>query len=150
MPKQSAGILLYRVRQETEVFLVHPGGPFFIKKDQGSWTIPKGEYAAGEEALAAAIREFKEETGYEITGEFISLQPVKQKGGKVIHAWATKGDIDAEQVVSNTFEISWPPGSGKVAVFPEIDRAGWFSLSEAREKINVRQVALLDELREKV
>ncbi len=143
---KSAGILLYRQHAGTEVFLVHPGGPFFARKDAGSWTIPKGEYTADEEALAAACREFMEETGQAIKGPFIALTPVQQKGGKLITAWAVEGDINADHIVSNSFELTWPPNSGKKKTFPEIDRAAWFTLAEARQKINERQAALLVEL----
>lgn len=145
--KQSAGILLYRLRlKQPECFLVHPGGPFFINKDAGSWSIPKGEFLPGEEPLAAAIREFEEETGYRPSGNFVSLQPVRQKGGKQVLCWAVSGDIDPANIVSNTFELEWPPRSGKYKIFPEIDRAGWFTPEEARIMINERQVAFIDEL----
>lgn len=146
MPRQSAGILLYRKKDELEVFLVHPGGPLFAKKDAGAWSVPKGEYVAGEDALEAAKREFEEETGQPIQGTFIPLFPIKQKSGKVVNAWAVEGDIDPAIVSSNTFEMIWPPRSEKMKTFPEIDRAEWFSLEVARLKINERQVAFLDEL----
>lgn len=145
MAKQSAGILLYRKRTGTEVFLIHPGGPFFAKKDLGSWSVPKGEYSE-EHPLTAAKREFREETGFDISGNFVPLLPIKQKGGKVVVAWAVEGDIDAEAVVSNTFEIIWPPHSGKIQTFPEVDKAGWFSMDLAREKINQAQISFLDQL----
>lgn len=145
MAKQSAGILLYRKRTGTEVFLIHPGGPFFAKKDLGSWSVPKGEYSE-EDPLTAAKREFREETGFDISGNFVPLLPIKQKGGKVVVAWAVEGDIDAEAVVSNTFEIIWPPHSGKIQTFPEVDKAGWFSMDLAREKINQAQISFLDQL----
>ena len=149
MAKQSAGVLLFRMkREELEVFLVHPGGPFWIKKDAGAWSIPKGEIETGEEALQVAIREFKEETGQEIEGSFSELQPVKQKAGKIIKAWAVEGDIDENTIVSNTFEIEWPPGSGKKKIFPEVDKAQWFSLTEASEKINPGQLPLIEELQQ--
>ena len=149
MAKQSAGVLLFRMkREELEVFLVHPGGPFWIKKDTGAWSIPKGEIETGEEALQVAIREFKEETGQEIEGSFSELQPVKQKAGKIIKAWAVEGDIDENTIVSNTFEIEWPPGSGKKKIFPEVDKAQWFSLTEASEKINPGQLPLIEELQQ--
>lgn len=145
--KQSAGILLYRSSDpETEVLLVHPGGPFWKNKDVGAWTIPKGEFEESEEPLAAAIREFKEETGFVIQGEFKALDPIQQKAGKVVYAWAIAGDIDASKVKSNFFEMEWPPKSGKKQSFPEIDKACWFALSEGREKINSSQTALLDQL----
>ena len=147
MAKQSAGILLYRkVDSELQVFLVHPGGPFFAKKDEGAWSIPKGEFLDNEDALAAAKREFLEETGQAVDGEFIELTPIQQKGGKKVLAWAVEGDIDHETIVSNTFEIEWPPRSGKKKTFPEIDKAGWFSIKEALIKINVAQAKLIEEL----
>ena len=149
--KQSAGILLYRSSDpETEVLLVHPGGPFWKNKDDGAWTIPKGEFEESEEPLAAAIREFKEETGFVIQGEFKALDPIQQKAGKMVYAWAIKGDIDAAKVKSNFFEMEWPPKSGKKQSFPEIDKARWFTLSKAREKINSSQAALLEQLSEKL
>jgi len=147
MPKQSAGVLLYKLTDGLlHLFLVHPGGPFFRKKDDGAWSIPKGEFDDGEEPLAAAQREFEEEVGKPVSGNFIKLQPIKQKSGKVVHAWAVEGDIDHEQITSNHFEMEWPPKSGKVASFPEIDRAGWFIIDVARQKIIPGQVALIDEL----
>jgi predicted NUDIX family NTP pyrophosphohydrolase len=147
MLKQSAGILLYRLTDGLlQVFLVHPGGPFFRNKDDGAWSIPKGEYTDGEEPLAAAQREFEEETGQLITGKFIKLQPVKQKSGKVVHAWAVEGDIDHENIVSNIFEIKWPPKSGKKTSFPEIDRASWFTVETAKVKIISGQIGLIEEL----
>jgi predicted NUDIX family NTP pyrophosphohydrolase len=145
--KQSAGILLYRRGvSEPEVFLVHPGGPFWKNKDEGAWTIPKGEFDDSEDPLAAAIREFKEETGFTITGEFRPLAPIQQKAGKIVHAWAVQGDVDETNVRSNSFEIEWPPRSGKKQTFPEVDRASWFSLAEARKKINSSQAQFLDQL----
>jgi predicted NUDIX family NTP pyrophosphohydrolase len=145
--KQSAGILLYRLRDGiVEVLLVHPGGPFWTRKDAGAWTIPKGELAGGEEALAAAQREFAEETGTALQGEFAPLQPVRQKGGKTIHAWAIEGDLDAAAIRSNTFSMEWPPKSGRQQEFPEVDRAQWFTLAEGRSRINPGQAPLLDQL----
>jgi predicted NUDIX family NTP pyrophosphohydrolase len=145
--KTSAGILLYRRRGATvEVLLVHPGGPFWAKKDLGAWSIPKGEVAEGEEPLATAIREFAEETGFPLDGDFLPLRPCRQAGGKTIHAWAVEGDCDPTTLRSNTFSIEWPPRSGKRQEFPEVDRAAWFDLAEARERINRGQVVLLDEL----
>jgi predicted NUDIX family NTP pyrophosphohydrolase len=129
-----------------EVLLVHPGGPFWTKKDVGAWSIPKGEYEAGEEALAAAAREFQEETGLVVRGPYTPLTPVRQQGGKVVQAWAFEGDCDAESLKSTTFSLEWPRGSGRRQEFPEVDRAGWFSLAEARRKILPAQAALLDEL----
>jgi predicted NUDIX family NTP pyrophosphohydrolase len=147
MPKESAGILLYRQRNSTtEVFLVHPGGPFWQKKDANAWTIPKGEPNAGEDRLAAAIREFAEETGTTLIGNFRALPAIKQAGGKGVHAFAIAGDLDPATLVSNEFEMEWPPRSGKRALFPEVDRAAWFSLAEARGRINKGQAGLLDAL----
>jgi predicted NUDIX family NTP pyrophosphohydrolase len=151
MAKQSAGLLLYRVRDNTlEVLLVHPGGPLWTKKDLGAWSIPKGEFDE-EEPLLAAKREFHEETGFHAPrGTYIPLKPVHQKSGKTVHAWAVKGEIDAEKVHSNDFEMEWPPRSGKMGAFPEIDWAAWFSVEEARQKINPGQVGLIQELLEKL
>lgn len=147
--KQSAGILVYRiVKKKLEVFLVHPGGPFWKNKDAAAWSIPKGEFDADEAALDAAQREFEEETGVRLKGKFIELQPVKQKSGKTVHAWAHEGEIDASSIESNSFEIEWPPKSGKKASFPEIDKAGWFDLKTGKEKINAYQVNLLEQLEE--
>jgi predicted NUDIX family NTP pyrophosphohydrolase len=147
MGKQSAGILLYRkINSELQVFLVHPGGPFFKNKDEGSWSVPKGEFWEDEDPLAAAKREFEEETGHSIDGEFISLTPIKQKGGKTVQAWAVEGDIDHQSIKSNSFEIEWPPSSGRQQSFPEIDRAEWFDVDVAQIKINPAQAALLVEL----
>ncbi len=147
MIKQSAGILLYRKNDsELQVFLVHPGGPFFKNKDLGSWSIPKGEFLDDEDALVAAKREFEEETGQPIDGVFIPLDPVTLKSGKVVHAWAIDGNIDHETIVSNVFEIEWPPKSGKKQSFPEIDRAGWFDIKTAKVKINPAQVGLIENL----
>lgn len=149
MAKISSGILLYRRLPFTiEVLLVHPGGPFFAKKDDGSWTIPKGELTEDEDPLSAAIREFEEETGYKPAGDFIALPAIKQKGGKIVQCWAVTGDLDASAIVSNTFEMEWPPRSGKKKSFPEVDRAAWFSIPEARQKINERQVDFIDQLLE--
>jgi predicted NUDIX family NTP pyrophosphohydrolase len=147
MSKQSAGILLYRrVSGVLQVFLVHPGGPFYRNKDNGSWTIPKGEFSEGEAPLTAAKREFEEETGQAITGKFTQLSPIKQKGGKIVHAWAVEGDIDHITIKSNYFEIEWPPRSGKQQSFPEVDRAGWFDADAAKVKINPAQVGFIEEL----
>ena len=148
MAKQSAGILLYRERKGAlEYLLVHPGGPFFKNKDSGWWTIPKGEILQDETPLAAACREFEEETGYMPTGDFIELTPIVQKGGKKVFCWAARGDLNAEQVICNTFELEWPPRSGKTISCAEIDRAAWFNFNEASKKINERQVPLLADLR---
>jgi predicted NUDIX family NTP pyrophosphohydrolase len=147
MTKLSAGILLYHFcEQIPEVFLVHPGGPFWIKKDTGAWSIPKGEYDIGEDPLLAARREFNEETGYDLDGNFISLLPIKQKSGKIIQIWALEGEADPAKVQSNTFTLEWPPKSGQQQEFPEIDRAGWFTLDQAREKIAPGQLGFLQEL----
>jgi predicted NUDIX family NTP pyrophosphohydrolase len=147
MPNQSAGILLYRkVNNNLQIFLVHPGGPFFKNKDLGSWSIPKGEFLEAEEPLAAAKREFEEETGQAISGDFIALDPVRLKSGKKIYAWAVEGDINHETIFSNLFEMEWPPKSGKKQSFPEIDRAEWFEVNEAKLKINGAQATFIEEL----
>ena len=147
MKATSAGILLNRRKDgQLQVFLIHPGGPFFAGKDEGVWSIPKGLPDPGEELLAAALREFAEETGCKPQGAFHPLSPIQQKGGKTVVAWAGEGDCDADHITSNTFEIEWPPRSGKKQHFPEVDRAGWFTIAEAKHKINPAQVALLDEL----
>ncbi|HEX7158522.1 MAG TPA: NUDIX domain-containing protein [Edaphobacter sp.] len=147
MAKQSAGLLMYRRRSgELEVFLVHPGGPFWAKKDLGAWSIPKGEYEDGEEPQDAARREFEEETGFQANGSFLELGAVKQPGGKVVRTWAVEGDCDPAALKSNVFEMEWPPRSGRKAEFPEVDRAGWFSIAEARERILKGQAPLLDAL----
>lgn len=149
MAKKSAGLLMYRRRQgDLEVFLVHPGGPFWAKKDEGAWSIPKGEYTPGEEPFEVAKREFQEETGFQAGGDFIPLTPRKQPSGKIISAWALEGDCDAASVKSNTFSMEWPPRSGKQQEFPEVDRAGWFTIPAAKEKILKGQVSFLDELSE--
>ena len=151
MPKKSAGILLYRiVNKKLEVFLVHPGGPFWPKKDNGPWSTPKGEFEDDEEPLAAAKREFKEETGIEISGEFIQLTSIKQKSGKIVYAWAVEGDIDPAKIKSNDVEIEWPPRSGRQQTFPEIDKAEWFNYVEAQKKIISAQSPLIEELKNKV
>jgi predicted NUDIX family NTP pyrophosphohydrolase len=149
--RRSAGILLHRRRDAAglEVLLVHPGGPFWAKKDAGAWSIPKGEHDDGEDAQACAVREFAEETGSApAPGELRDLGEVRQRGGKVVRAWALAGDLDAEAIRSNTFEVEWPPRSGRRQTFPEVDRAAWFGLDEARERINPAQAAFLDRLRE--
>jgi predicted NUDIX family NTP pyrophosphohydrolase len=147
MAKMSAGLLMYRkIQKGLEVFLVHPGGPFWVKKDLGAWSIPKGEYRSDEEPLAAARREFREETGIEPGEGLRPLKPVKQAGGKWIRAWAFEGDADPSAIRSNTFAMEWPPGSGREKTFPEVDRAAWFVMAEARTKILKGQEALLDEL----
>jgi predicted NUDIX family NTP pyrophosphohydrolase len=147
MAKQSAGILLYRLKnKKPEVFLCHPGGPFYKSKDLGAWTIPKGEFEPGEEALDAAKREFQEETGQEITGEFVPLKAIKYKSGKMVYCWTVEGDIDAGQIQCNLFSLEWPPKSGKYIDVPEIDRAAWFTIEQAQEKILPAQAPLLDDL----
>jgi predicted NUDIX family NTP pyrophosphohydrolase len=148
MPKQSAGLLVYRHRGiRLEVFLVHPGGPFWAKKDAGAWSIPKGEFAAGEDALAAAQREFTEETGVVIAGPFAAIGTIRQAGGKTIHGFSATADFDADKIVSNTFRLEWPPRSGRFAEIPEVDRAGWFPLEAAAGKINPAQAEFLTRLR---
>jgi predicted NUDIX family NTP pyrophosphohydrolase len=147
MPKHSAGVLLFRrIGDEIEVLLVHPGGPFWKNKDDGAWSIPKGEHSDDEDPLTAAKRELAEETGLTPTGDFIPLGKIRQPGGKVVTAWAAEGDFDAAHLRSNTFSIPWPPGSGKLQEFPEIDRAEWFSLEIARRKILKGQAELLERL----
>jgi predicted NUDIX family NTP pyrophosphohydrolase len=147
MAKKSAGLLMYRRRQGgIEVFLVHPGGPFWARKDLGAWSIPKGLCGPDEDPLEAARREFEEETGFAAHGQFIPLTPIKQPGGKTVHAWAVEGDCDAAAIKSNTFSIEWPPRSGKQQNFPEVDRAEWFSIDQAQNKILKGQKGFLDEL----
>lgn len=147
MGKQSAGLLMYRFSgAELQIFLVHPGGPFWAKKDDGVWSIPKGEYADGEEPLAAARREFLEETGFEARGKFTELTPIRQTGGKVVKAWAFAGDCDATAVKSSSFTMEWPPKSGRQAEFPEVDRGEWFPVDMAKQKILKSQVPLVDQL----
>ena len=145
--RTSAGILLYRKKSNfIEVFLVHPGGPFWKGKEKGAWSIPKGEFTEGEDPLTVAKREFNEETGQTIDGNFVELTPIKQKGGKMVYAWAVEGDADAENIVSNTFKTEWPYKSGKWITIPEVDKAGWFSTEEAKEKINSAQAELIEDL----
>jgi len=147
MPKCSAGVLLFRrVGGAIEVLLAHPGGPFWKNKDDGTWSIPKGEYDVNEDPFAAAKREFAEETGLTPSGDFIPLGEIRQPGGKVVTAWAVEGDFDPKLLHSNTFSISWPPGSDKLQEFPEIDRAQWFPLDIARRKILKGQAELLERL----
>ena len=151
MPQHSAGLLAYKIAAgKILVLLVHPGGPFWRNKDLGAWTIPKGEIGSGEDPLAAARREFREETGQEAAGEAVALTPVRQAGGKVVAAWAVAADIAADAIVSNRFEMEWPPRSGRRQSFPEVDRAAWFHLPEARRRINKGQAALLDELEQRL
>ena len=151
MATRSAGILVYRRGPAggLEVLLVHPGGPFWAKKDEGAWSVPKGEYEEGEDPLAVARRELEEETGLASDGPFVALSPVKQRGGKVVTVWAVEGDCDPEALRSNTFTMEWPPRSGRMQEFAEVDRAGWFSLEEACIKLNPAQVPLVEELARK-
>jgi predicted NUDIX family NTP pyrophosphohydrolase len=147
MTAKSAGILVYRIRAEgIEVLLVHPGGPFWARRDAGAWSIPKGEYFDVENAEDAARREFQEETGWTIDGGLKPLGEVRQKAGKIVTAFATEGDVDVAGLNSNRFEMEWPPKSGRIASFPEVDRAGWFTLAEAHEKMIDGQRPLLDRL----
>lgn len=146
-PKESAGLLLFRHRDgKVEVLLGHPGGPFWARKDEGAWSIPKGLIEPGEDKLAAARREFAEETGHAPAGAVIALGALKQPGGKIVWAWAIEGDWDERELASNTFAMEWPRGSGRTQAFPELDRAGWFSLDEAGRKIIKGQAAFLDHL----
>lgn len=147
MPKLSAGLLVYRYKKNVlQVLLVHPGGPFF-KKDMGEWSIPKGEYLEHEDPLTVAKREFNEETGNRITNDlFVPLHPVKLNSGKIISAWIIEEDFEQPYISSNTFEIEWPPHSGKISSFPEADKAEWFTINEARRKINAGQLSFLDQL----
>lgn len=150
-PKRSAGLLMYRRRESgIEVFLVHPGGPFWSKKDRGAWTLPKGEYEADEDPLEAAQREFQEETGFLASGGFIELGSVRQKSGKIVVAWAFEGDCDPAKLVSNTCEIEWPPRSGSRMEIPEIDRGSWYGFAEARKYIRAEQSELLDRLEQRL
>jgi predicted NUDIX family NTP pyrophosphohydrolase len=147
MPRTSAGLLLFRLHEgQLEVLLVHPGGPFWAKKDDAAWSIPKGEIGDGEDALAAARREVQEEIGTSPDGAFIPLAPVRQPGGKVVRAWAIEADVDPAAITSNTFQMEWPPRSGRQQTFPEVDRAAWFTIPQARSKILRGQLPLLDGL----
>jgi predicted NUDIX family NTP pyrophosphohydrolase len=147
MGKTSAGILMYRRAQGgVEVLIVHPGGPFWKNKDTGAWSIPKGEFLPGENPLKVAKREFKEELGKPVSGEFSELRPVFQAGGKVVYAWAVEGDLDATKMRSNEFELEWPPRSGRYIKVPEVDRAEWVDLAAARQKLNQAQAGFLDQL----
>ena len=147
MPKRSAGLLMYRRHnRQLEVFLVHPGGPFWAKKDLGAWSISKGEYVEGELPLEAARREFEEETGFAAIGDFLDLGAVQQAGGKVVSAWAFEGDCDPSKLISNRCEIEWPPRSGRNIEIPEVDRGDWFSIAEAQERILKSQAPFLERL----
>jgi predicted NUDIX family NTP pyrophosphohydrolase len=144
-------MLMYRVCNGTlEVLLVHPGGPFWRNRDDGAWTIPKGGIQEGEDALSAARREFEEETGFKPQEPFVPLEPIQQKGGKIVHAWAFRGDCDPSKMKSNNFTMEYPPKSGQMREFPEIDRAAFFAMDEARKKMNPAQVRFLEELQRKV
>ena len=149
MPKLSAGILLFKISKSDvmEVLLVHPGGPFWAKKDDGAWSVPKGEYTEGDNAYDAAVREFREELGSEVpSGSRFDLGELKQPSGKRIHAWAVEGDLDASTIVSNSFEMEWPPKSGKTSEFPEVDRAAWVNIAVARRKLHKGQAEFLTHL----
>ncbi|HYC54089.1 MAG TPA: NUDIX domain-containing protein [Candidatus Binatia bacterium] len=148
MRKQSAGILLYRfVDDRLEVLLTHPGGPYWARKDEGAWTIPKGEFEEDEDALTAAWREVEEELGSRpVASRVLALAPVRQRGGKIVHAWAAQADFDPASLQSNTFTVEWPPRSGRMREYPEVDRAAWMTVAEARHKMLAAQVPLLDAL----
>ncbi|MFO7853333.1 MAG: NUDIX domain-containing protein [Bacteroidota bacterium] len=151
MAKKSAGILLYRFNRGIfEVLIVHPGGPYWAKKDEGAWSIPKGEFEDDEDPLEAAIREFNEELGLEIKGDFIPLTPVKQRSGKTVYAYAIEKDFDPSGFTSNTFSLEWPPNSGKMKEFPEIDKAGWYDFETGKRKLNEAQATIIEELRRKL
>jgi predicted NUDIX family NTP pyrophosphohydrolase len=146
-PRISAGLLMYRVQEGTlQVLLAHPGGPYFVNEDDGAWSIPKGEPDTEEDLLRTAEREFEEETSVKPTGPYLPLQPITQKGGKIVHAWAFRGDCDSAAIKSNLFTMEWPPHSGRMMKYPEIDRAEFFDLATARRKIKASQSPLLDEL----
>jgi predicted NUDIX family NTP pyrophosphohydrolase len=147
MPKRSAGLVMYRRHEDhLEVFLVHPGGPFWAKKDLGAWSVSKGEYVEGELPLEAARREFEEETGFAAQGAFLELGAVQQAGGKTVSAWAFEGDCDPSKLVSNRCQIEWPPRSGRLIEIPEVDRGAWFSIAEAKERILKSQTPFLERL----
>ena len=150
MPKRSAGLLLFRRSTDLEIFLVHPGGPFWARKDDGAWSLPKGEYSENEDAFIAAKREFQEETGISVDGDFLPLGELRQPGGKLITAWALEKDVDPSLVKSNLFSIEWPPKSGKTQDFPEVDRAAWFPVSQALTKLLKGQVAFINRLMKKL
>jgi len=147
MPKKSAGILMYRLRNEVlEVLLVHPGGPYWARKDSGSWSIPKGEYTDTEDPFTVAKREYEEETSFQVDGDFTRLTPLEQPSGKIVSAWAVEGDCDASKIKSNTFLMEWPPRSGKKQEFPEVDRGEWFTIDTAKKKLLKGQVGFIEEL----
>jgi predicted NUDIX family NTP pyrophosphohydrolase len=147
MPNRSAGLLMYRrSKDHLEVFLIHPGGPYWAKKDEGAWAIPKGEYDKDEEPLVAAQREFQEETGFTAIGEFLELGSIKQMSGKIVTAWAFEGDCDPANLASNTCLVEWPPHSGRSIEIPEVDKGRWFGMSEARDFMRKEQAQLLDRL----
>lgn len=147
MSKHSSGILLYKFNNEKlEVMLVHPGGPFWARKDKGAWSIPKGLLEENENPLEAAKREFKEETGFDIDGEFISLGELQQPSKKIVHAWAIEMDLDATRIRSNTFTLEWPKNSGKIQEYPEIDKGDWFDIKQAKKKILIGQISFIDSL----
>jgi predicted NUDIX family NTP pyrophosphohydrolase len=148
--RDSAGLVIYRRRPALEFFLVHPGGPYWTRKDDGAWSIPKGEIEDGEDKLAAAKRETLEETGFALHGKFMRLAPVRQPSGKMVHSWAIEADLDPAKVKSGTFEMEWPPRSGRTAEFPEVDRAGWFDWAQAQVKILPGQRPILERLRRRL
>ncbi len=151
MSRRSAGVLMFRYRDgEPEVLLVHPGGPFWAHRDEGAWSIPKGLYEAGEPPLAAARREFEEETGFPVAGEFLDLGELRLPSGKRLLVWAIEGELDAERIRSNTFDLEWPRGSGRTIEVPEVDRGAWFGLDEARRKISPGQAPFLERLLERL
>jgi predicted NUDIX family NTP pyrophosphohydrolase len=151
MPRISAGLLMYRIRDNAiQVLLVHPGGPFWKNRDEGAWSIPKGEPEADEELLDCAQREFEEELGLKPHGPYLPLDPIQQKGGKIVHAWAFEGNCDPSAIRSNTFAVEWPPRSGRFRSYPEVDRAEFFDLDTGRKKINQAQAALLDQLEQQI
>jgi predicted NUDIX family NTP pyrophosphohydrolase len=147
MARTSAGVLLFRRRGDgLEVLLVHPGGPLWAKKDEGAWSIPKGEIESDEDPLAAARREFEEELGSPVSGEFVALAPIRQASGKLVRAWAVEGEFDPSALTSGTFSMEWPPKSGRQQNFPEVDRVEWFTIDDAKRKINKAQIPLLDQV----
>jgi predicted NUDIX family NTP pyrophosphohydrolase len=147
MMRKSAGLVVYRfTHKEIEIFLVHPGGPYWKGKEIGAWSIPKGEFSDNEEPLTAARREFAEETGQQVEGKFIELNPVKQKGGKMVFAWGVEAAVNPETIISNTFKVEYPYKSGKWITIPEVDKAAWFTLSEAKQMLNPAQASFVDDL----